>query len=147
MELTRWNPWRELEDVTSRLNTMFRTRDDGRGIGGMTTADWNPAVDIKENREEYLITAELPGVDKNDIKVTLKNNVLAIEGNKKVEKKTDDEMLHRVERFYGTFFRSFVLPEGANEQKIQANFKEGILHVHVPKQEPARRETREVPVG
>ena len=147
MELTRWNPWRELEDVTSRLNTMFKTRDEGRGLGGMTAADWNPAVDIKENKEEYIITAELPGVDKKDIKVTLRNDVLAIEGARNVEQKSDDETLHRVERFYGTFFRSFVLPEGANDEKILANFKDGLLTVHVPKREPARPRTREVPVG
>lgn len=147
MELMRWNPWRELEEVTNRLNTMFRTRDDERTPGRMLTADWSPAVDIEENKEEYLITADLPGVEKKDIKVTLKNNVLAIEGTKRAEKKDETETFHRVERFYGNFFRSFVLPEGINDQKILAQFKDGVLIVHVPKVEPMPVESKEVPVG
>lgn len=147
MELTRWNPWREIEDVTSRLNAMFRTRDDRRDFGRLGMPDWSPAVDIKENQEEYLITAELPGVNKKDVKVTMRNNVLALEGTKQTETKSESETMHRMERFYGTFHRSFVLPEGTNEQKIQANFNDGLLIVHIPKVQPSPIETKEIPVG
>jgi len=147
MELTRWNPWRELEDMTNRLNTLFRARDDERAPHRSFVADWNPAVDIKENEEEYLITAELPGVDKKDVKVSLKNDVLVIEGTKKAEKKEEKETFHRVERFHGTFYRSFLLPEGTDEEKIQARFSEGILTVNVPKAQVSPVRSKEVPVS
>jgi HSP20 family protein len=95
--------------------------------------EWSPAVDIKETDKEYLVKAELPGVKREDVKVSLDDDVLTIEGERRQEKDVKGEKTHRVERFYGTFSRSFALPEFADAKAIRAESKDGVLNVHVPK--------------
>src|SRR2546426_2987313 len=100
----------------------------------MTVADWAPAVDITEDDKEYLIKAEIPEVEKKDVKVTVQDGVLTIQGERKKEtEEKDNKRFHRVEHFYGTFVRSFTLPEDAAEDKTRAEFKDGLLLVHLPK--------------
>jgi len=147
--LTRWDPFRELEDLQSRLSTMFG-RVPLRKNGDkevMTVAEWAPLVDITEDEKEYLIKAELPEVKKEDIKLTVHDDVLTITGERKYEKEEKGKKYHRVERAYGSFTRSFTLPDDADATKVMAESKDGILKVHVPKSEKAKPKSIEVKVG
>src|SRR6202011_2607294 len=111
----------------------------------MTVADWVPIADITEDEKEYLIKAELPDLKKEDVKVTLENGVLTISGERKFEKK--NKKYHRVERAYGRFVRSFALPDDADPNGVQADFKDGVLIVHLPKNEKAKPKQIEVNVN
>ena len=113
----------------------------------MTSADWAPLVDIAEDEKEYVIKAELPEVTKDDVKVSLQEGVLTITGERKFEKEEKGKKYHRVERAYGSFARSFSLPEDADATKVQAEFKDGVLKVHLPKSEKAKPKSVEVKVG
>jgi HSP20 family protein len=139
--LTRWEPLREMEDFQNRLSTLFGRpirRGDGQGREGITLADWTPLADITEDDREYLIKAELPEMKKEDVKVTVENGVLIISGERKFEKEEKKKKYHRVERGYGTFMRSFTLPDDADANKVKAEFKNGLLTVHLPKSEHAK---------
>lgn len=147
--LTRWNPFQELEQLEDRFASLFgrlplRRADERES---MTLAQWAPLVDIAEDENEYLIKAELPGVDKKDVKVTLENGDLMISGERKSEKEEKGKTYHRVERVYGSFTRSFSLPTDADPNKIDARFKEGVLEVHVAKGEHAKPKQIEVKAG
>ncbi len=146
MALTHWNPWRELEDMSSRLNSIFKLEGGNGDVTTMTVSDWSPRADIKENVEEYVVTAELPGVPKDDIKVSVKDGVLSISGERRSEKEEKGSKTHRIERFYGSFCRSFSLPEGVDENKIAADTKEGLLYVHLPKSPTAKTPSKEIRV-
>lgn len=105
------------------------------------------AVDITEDEKEYVIKAELPEVKKEDVKLTVQDNVLAISGERKYEKEEKDKKYHRVERAYGSFLRSFTLPEDADGSKVAAEYKDGLLKVHLPKAERAKPKSIEVKVS
>jgi len=146
--MTRWDPFKELEDMQSRLGTLFGrlpVRKEG-GKEAMTVAEWAPLVDIVEDEKEYLIKAELPEVKKEDVKVTVEDDVLTITGERKYEKEEKGKKYHRVERAYGSFERSFTLPEDADGSKVNAEFKDGILKVRLPKSEKAKPKAVEVKV-
>ncbi|MCC7381727.1 MAG: Hsp20/alpha crystallin family protein [Deltaproteobacteria bacterium] len=145
MSLVRWDPFRELEDMSTRLNRIFNRPTEGKEL--MRFADWFPAVDIQETNEEYVIKAELPEIPKEDLKVTVKEGVLAIEGERKQEKEEKGKKFHRIERSYGTFFRSFTLPEDVNAEKLIANYKDGLLMLRLPKAPVAKPKAIEVKVG
>jgi len=106
---------------------------------------WSPSVDISETDDEIIVTAELPGVKKEDIKISLQDNVLTIRGEKKQEKEHKDENYHRIERAYGSFQRSFTLPTPVNTDKIKASFKDGVLKIQLPKTEEAKM--KEIPIS
>ena len=147
--LTRWDPFRELEDLQSRLSTLFG-RAPLRKNGGkevMTVAEWAPLVDITEDEKEYLIKAELPEVKKEEVKLTVHDDVLSISGERKYEKEEKGKKYHRVERAYGSFTRSFTLPEDADAGKVAADYKDGVLKVHLPKSEKAKPKSIEVKIG
>ena len=148
--ITRWDPFRELEEMQNRLSTLVGrapVRKNGEKKEAMTVAEWAPLVDITEDDKEYLIKAELPEVKKEDIKLTAHNDVLTITGERKYEKEEKGKKYHRVERAYGSFERSFTLPEDADEGKIAAEFKDGVLKVHLPKSEKAKPKSIEVKIG
>ncbi|TAJ07986.1 MAG: Hsp20/alpha crystallin family protein [Nitrospirae bacterium] len=148
--ITRWDPFKELEDMQSRLNTMFGrapVRKNGDKEEAMTVAEWAPLVDITEDDKEYLIKAELPEVKKEDIKLTVDEDVLTITGERKYEKEEKGKKYHRVERAYGSFMRSFTLPEDADASKVSADCKDGLLKVHLPKSEKAKPKSIEVKVA
>ncbi len=109
-------------------------------------AEWMPVVDIFEDEEEYVITAELPDVKKDDVRVTVENGVLTITGERKFEKEENNKRWHRVERAYGSFARSFALPDDGDVTKVNAEFKDGMLKVRVAKSESARPKQIEVKV-
>lgn len=146
--LMRWDPFRELEDMSDRLNRMFaRPAIQTNGKETMTVADWTPTVDISETDVEYQIKAEIPDVKKEDVKVTVEDGVLTIQGQRKQEKEEKGKRYHRVERSYGSFVRSFSLPDLVDEEKVNAEFKDGILNLHLPKSEKAKPKSIEVKVG
>lgn len=135
MNLTRWEPFREVEDMFRQYSPFFARAL--RRVEG-EDANWRPLADITETDKEYLIKAELPEVKKEDIKVTLENGTLTISGERRHEKEHKDANEIRVESFYGTFSRSFSLPENIDDKGILAETKEGVLRVHIPKTEATK---------
>ena len=150
--LTRWNPLREMEDMQRRMSSLFDWNSFRRGNltpdeENITVPEWSPLVDIAEDDKEYLIKAELPEIKKEDVKLTVQDNVLAISGERKYEKEEKNKKYHRVERAYGSFLRSFTLPEDADGSKVAAEYKDGILTVHLPKSEKAKPKSIDVKVS
>jgi HSP20 family protein len=113
----------------------------------MTVSDWTPTVDISETDREYLIKMELPEVRKEDVKVTVEDGVLTIQGERRQEREEKGKKFHRVERSYGTFMRGFTVPDDVDEAKVGAEFKEGMLLLRLPKSEKAKPKAIEVKVG
>lgn len=148
MTLVRWDPFRELEDMSERLNRVF-SRPSLRNSGkeNLTVADWMPTVDISETEGEYLIKAELPEVRKEDVKVTVENGVLTLQGERRQEKEEKGKRFHRVERSYGSFVRSFTLPESVEESSVKAEYKDGVLNLHLPKSEKVKPKAIDVKVA
>jgi len=156
--LTRWNPFkegsewipfRELDEMNNRLSRIFggTTSRTGNGREDITVAAWAPLVDITEDDKEYIIKAELPEVKKNDVKVRVEDGVLYISGERNLEKEEKGKRYHRIERAYGSFTRTFSLPEDADAQQVNAEFKDGMLSVHVAKDKNARPKSIEVKVS
>lgn len=149
MNLIKWDPSVELEDISARLNRIFgrtptRTESDSDML---TVADWMPSVDISESDTAYLIKGELPGVNKDDVKVTVQNGMLSIQGERRHEREDSSRKYHRVECSYGSFVRSFRMPEDADESKIKAEFKDGMLNVTLPKSERTQRKSVNITVS
>lgn len=148
MSLVRWNPFRELEDMQSRLNRLFGDAPFPRmGEDGMSFSGWSPAVDVQETDKEYLIKADLPDVKKEDVKVELLDGALTIEGERQQEKEEKGKKFHKIEREYGKFLRRFALPSEVDRSKVQAEFKNGVLNVHLPKSATAKPTAVEVKVS
>ena len=145
MNLVRFDPFRELEEMSSRLNTMF-ARPNGRRDEGESFAAWTPAMDVEETDREYLVKADLPDVKKQDVKVSIENGVLSVEGERKQEKEEKTKKFHRMERMYGRFVRRVMVPTDVDAQKVAADFKDGVLNVHLPKSETAKPRTIDVQV-
>jgi HSP20 family protein len=145
-----WDPFRDLGAFENRLEKLLG-RSLLSGTGGekevMTVAQWSPRVDIAENDKEYIVKAELPELKKEDVKVTVENGQLSISGERKFEKEEKGKKYHRVERSYGSFLRSFTLPEGVSGEKSTAEFKDGMLTVHLPKDEKAKPKAIDVKVA
>lgn len=136
MNITRWEPFREMENFFHQyspfLGRVHRNKDE--------PVEWTPAADISETDKEYLIKAELPAVKKEDIKITLDNGMITLSGERRHEKEHKDENQIRVESFYGTFSRSFSLPENIDAKAIRAESKDGVLRIQIPKTDsPASR--------
>lgn len=145
--LTRWNPLSEFEDMMDRYNRFFgMNRSSGEGRDLFRRSDWAPAVDIKETRQGFTIDAELPGMNRDDVKVTVHDRVLTIEGERKQEEETSDKKHHRIERFYGSFLRRFTLPDNVDESSVKASFKDGVLTLTLNKAEPQEPKAIEVQV-
>lgn len=145
--LATWNPLHELDDLGHRFSRLFgqlplafrrpATREDDGAGPSLSLAEWSPAVDIKENGKSYTIKADMPEVRKEDVKVTVKNGILELSGERKSEKDEKDEKHHRIERSFGRFVRTFTLPEDADAKGIQAQCRDGVLTVTLPKSEKA----------
>jgi HSP20 family protein len=136
MAIVRWDPFRDLQE---RMNRMFDDsyRGTGRGEDWGLGGAWAPPVDIYEKDGNIVVKAELPGVDPKDVDVRVENNTLTIRGERKIDNEVKQESYHRVERAYGTFTRSFSLPSVLDQEKIKAEFKDGVLQVTLPKHERA----------
>lgn len=135
MNITRWEPFREVEDMFRQYSPFF-----ARALRRVEDQDvqWRPLADISETDKEYLIKAELPEVKKEDVKVTLDDGVLTITGERKHEQEHKEANEIRVESFYGTFSRSFSLPENIDPKGIQAESRDGVLRVRIPKIEASK---------
>lgn len=147
--LTRWNPWKELEEMEKRLTSVFGPSPSGvtDKKEAMSVAQWSPLVDITEDEKEYIVKAEIPEMKKEDIKINVHDDVLAITGERQYEKEEKGKKYHKVERAYGSFMRRFTLPEDADGSKVSAEYKDGILNVHLPKSEKAKPKAIEIKVA
>ena len=149
-EISRWDPSKELDQLQSKLSTLFgrsALRMNGDKDESMTVAEWAPLVDIAEDDNEYLITVEIPEVQKEQVKVTVNQGVLSIQGERMLERSENGKKFHRVERAYGRFSRSFTLPDYVDGNRIAADFKDGVLRVHVPKSEQAKPRSIQVKIA
>jgi len=145
----RWDPFKELEDLSNRLSSVFGRsplRLEGDREENLTLTEWAPAVDISEDDKEYVIKVELPEIKREGVNVKVESGVLTISGERKLEQEEKGKKYHRIERTYGSFSRSFSLPDDADGDKVTANFKDGVLQVHVLKSEKARPKAIEVKV-
>lgn len=146
--LVKWDPFRELEDISRQLNRVFgrfpsRFETD-REL--MAMADWTPSVDISETDTEYVIKGEIPGVKKEDVKITLENGLITLRGERKQEKEEKDKKFHRIERSYGSFVRSFRLPDNVDENAVKAEFKDGMINVTLPKTAKSKAKSVDVSI-
>ena len=140
MTLVGWNPFRDFSVLQNQMNRLF---EDAMGTwqgesNGRGNTNWVPLTDIYENDNDLIVRAELPGVDPKMIDVRMENNVLTIRGERPFEQKVAQENYHRLERSYGTFSRSFALPTTIDADKIHAEYRDGILHLTLPKAEKAK---------
>jgi len=137
MNLVKWNPWRELPALHNRIDRLLEDPffGIGRPAGEDTPGMWNPAVDLYEKDDHYIIKAELPGIDKDDINVDLKDRVLTLSGERSYDNEVKEENYYRRERSFGKFQRAFTLPVDVDAEKIKAEFKDGVLQIKVPKPE------------
>ncbi len=141
MAIVRWDPFREFATIQDRLNRVLGA-DYGRASANddvMNRGAWLPPVDIYSNgNHELVIKAEIPDMKKDEIDVMVENNTLTIRGEKKTEENVTEEQFHRVERSYGTFARSFTLPNTVDPNKVQADYKDGVLTIKLPFREEAK---------
>jgi HSP20 family protein len=151
-KLITWNPLREMEEAQNRFNPFFLgefpflNRMGSGEIHSLTVADWSPEVDISEDDHGYLLKADLPEMRKDDVRVTVEDGILNVSGERKTEKEDQKRKFHRIERSFGTFRRSFTLPEDADSTKVTADFRDGVLKVHLPTTARPRSKAIEVKV-
>ena len=147
---TTWNPLGEMDDAQNLLNRIL-LGDFPSGIGSgeidsLAVADWSPDVDISEDDQGYLLKADLPEMKKADVRVTVEGGILSVSGERKTQKEDQKKKFHRIERSFGTFRRSFTLPEDADSMKVTAEFRDGVLKVHLPTTPVARSKATQVKV-
>ena len=143
MSLVRWNPFSDVDTLFHRLATLPRV---GFDTDGGKQVQWSPSVDISETDQEYVVKAELPAVKKEDLKVTVDSGTLTIKGERKLETEENGKKFHRIETFYGSFERSFALPENVDGGAISCESKDGVLTVHLPKTAPQKTGARQISV-
>ena len=138
--IIRYEPFKEMVSLQDRMNRLFEEAwgRSHRPDEDFITGTWAPAVDVRETKESLEISVELPGMDPKDVAITVENNILTLRGSREFEKADEGETYHRVERAYGAFERSFTLPRSVNAEKINAKFKQGVLHLSLPKREETK---------
>jgi HSP20 family protein len=147
MTLVNWSPLRELDDLFNQYGRLLgRSATPTADRGDGKVVEWRPVANISETADDYIIKAELPEVAKKDIDVSVHEGVITIRGERRLENRTSDEKHHRIESFYGSFARSFTLPADVDETKIQAESKDGVLTVRLPKTEARKPRPIEVQV-
>ena len=138
------DPFRELLDLQRGINQLFDSSVGRSSSEGVALSTWMPSVDIYEDEVSFLIKLELPEVSRENVKVNLHENTLSISGERRIENEDKREGYHRVERSYGQFYRSFTLPPNVNTEAINAQFKDGMLRLSIPKKEEAKPKQIEV---
>jgi HSP20 family protein len=153
MRVIKWEPFRDMDDVFNRFvaDTLRRFPTQGGsalqgGEGQQQAREWAPLADVSENDGEYVIKAELPEVRKEDVNLVVQDGVLTLSGERKQEQREENERVHRVERFYGSFARRFALPENADEQGISAECRDGVVVIRIPKQKQVEPQARQIRV-
>ena len=144
--MTRWDPFRELNVLQDRMNRLFQDYAP-RGEQDLTAGNFVPPVDIYEDEQGISVKAELPGVDPKDVDVRVENNTLTIKGERKFEKEEKEENFHRIERRYGSFVRSFTLPNTVDTDNVKADFENGVLMIRLSKRAEAKPKQIKVNVG
>ena len=139
MPIVRYDPFRDLRTLQEEVNRLFSTNlTRGFGEEGIGRGAWNPSVDIYENKEHIVLEAELPGMNRDDFELSVENNVITLRGERQFEKKDDSDNYHRVERSYGSFTRSFTLPQTVSAEGATAEYRNGVLRVTLPKREETK---------
>jgi len=150
-KVTTWNPLREIDEPQNRLHRFFLggfpNRMDSGEIHSLTVADWSPEVDVSEDDHGYLLKADLPEMKKDDVRVTVEDGILSVSGERKCQKEDEKKKFHRIERSFGTFRRNFTLPEDADSTKVTAEFRDGVLKVHLPTTPIAKSKATQVKVA
>jgi HSP20 family protein len=145
MSITRYDPFRDLRSLQEEVNRLFSTNlTRGFGEEGIGRGAWNPSVDIYENKDQIVLEAELPGMNREDFDLTVENNVITLRGERQFEKKDETDNYHRVERSYGSFTRSFTLPQTVSADGATAEYRNGVLRVTLPKREETKARRIEV---
>lgn len=142
--LVRWDPVAEADSLQSEMSRLFDGFF-GRGVNGSGARRWIPAMDLAETDDELVLTADLPGMSEEDIAIEVKDNILAISGERKDERQESGRGYHRAERSFGRFSRTLGLPRGIDAQRVTAKFDQGVLEVHIPK--PEERKPHRVRIG
>lgn len=145
MNLTKWDPFREIDDMFTKYLRPFNRPSLGNQEL-LASGDWAPRADIAETDLDFTIKVEVPEIKREDIKITIDNGALNISGERKQVKEDKNVKYHRMERHYGSFMRSFSLPDNVAEEQIEANFKEGVLTLHLPKTEKSKPKQIEIAV-
>ena len=150
-KVTTWNPLREIDEPQNRLYRFllggFPNRMGSGEIHSLTVADWLPEVDVSEDDHGYLLKADLPEMKKDDVRVTVEDGILSVSGERKCQKEDEKKKFHRIERSFGTFRRNFTLPEDADSTKVTAEFRDGVLKVHLPTTPIAKSKATQVKVA
>ncbi len=146
--ITRWDPFREFTTVQDRLNRLFRDSYGSEGRDeALTTSAFAPAVDVYEDEHNVTLKVQVPGIDEKDIDIRIENNTLTLHGERKFEKEEKEENFRRVESSYGSFTRSFTLPETVDAEKVTADYSKGVLKITLPKKAEAKPKQIKVNVG
>ena len=146
--ITRWDPFREFSTLQDRMNRLFRESFGPEGREeSLTTTNFAPPVDVYEDEHNVTLKIEVPGIDEKDIDVRIENNVLTVLGERKFEKEEKEENFRRVERHYGSFTRTFALPNTVDADKVQADYDKGVLKIALPKKAEAKPKQIKVNVG
>jgi len=146
MELSPWKPFGELSPFRKEMDRLWNRFLGETPFARTFNEMWSPSVDISETKDDFVVKAELPGLEAKDVNVSISGNVLTIKGEKKAEEEEKDEHYHRVERYSGSFQRVFQLPSGVKADKVEASFDKGVLKVTLPKVEEAKKKEIEVKV-
>ena len=151
MSITRWDPFREFATLQNQMNRLFQdyqpTRPGQTGEEFMTTGTFVPPVDIYEDEHNITLKLEVPGIEQNDIDVRVENSTLTVRGERKFEKDVKEESYHRIERTYGSFSRSFTLPNTVNPEQVNADYVNGVLTITLAKRAEAKPKQIKVNVG
>jgi HSP20 family protein len=148
MNIVRYDPFRELRNLQDEMTRVFTGAvPAGSGREDMLNGAWSPKVDIFENKDNLVLEAELPGMSRDDFDLSIENNVITLSGERKFEKKTEEGNYHRLERAYGSFTRSFTLPQTVTADGAKAEFNNGMLHVTLPKREETKARKIEIAGG
>ncbi|HEY1580060.1 MAG TPA: Hsp20/alpha crystallin family protein [Terracidiphilus sp.] len=145
MTITRWDPFREVFALQNRMNSLFREMNESDNP--LTTASFVPAVDIYEDTKKVVLKLEVPGMEEKDLDIRVENNTLTVKGERKFEKDEKEENFHRIERRYGTFYRSFSLPSTVDPENVQARYNAGILKLELNKKPEAQPKQIKVNFG
>ena len=147
MTIMRWEPLRELGTLQNEMNRLFNTVFDAPAPGGngQTMRRWMPAMDLVESGDHFVLRADLPGMNEEDVKIEVEEGTLTISGERKAEHEANEEGYYRVERAFGSFSRSLTLPKGVDADAVSASFDRGVLEVRIPK--PEERKPRRIEIG
>ena len=147
MPITRWDPFRDVLALQNRMNSLFQEYNRNQDGDALSTASFAPPVDIYEDEHKIVLKLEVPGMKESDLDIQLENNVLTVKGERKFEKEEKEENFHRIERRYGSFYRSFTIPNTVNGESVKAGYEAGVLRIELEKRAEAKPKQIKVQVG